>query len=193
MLLDRQRPLDPPSVTKTVSAPMRSAEELRTLLDEIGCLWFDGLSQAEIAKVLGISKGCVSGLVSRARARGNDVRFKSRPRPPRQTRQQRLEYDRRRYLRNHPAAKSRAVAAPVVEHSADWREAQPVTLLELRPATCRYPLNDPPRGRMHEEMLYCGRRVERGSWCAQCRELIYQPSARVGVRFVLPAIIKRPR
>ena len=121
--------LDRPN-TRPESAPIRSEDDRRLTLDSIGELWLDGKSLTEIAEVLGVKRGVVAGLVSRARIRG-DIRFRQRPRRPGQSRELRLELDRARKARRRmpelpslPSARPPADAAPVV-HSLERFAASP--------------------------------------------------------------------
>jgi hypothetical protein len=213
-LLDRQRPAIAEPTTK--AEPMRSEDELRRLLDSIAPLWLDGLTLTEVAEILGLRRGAVAGLISRARARNGDIRFAERPRPPRQTRQQRSEADRERYWRKRgglpPAPfRSASVDEASVGHSlsaaAVLEAREPETpdvgpqlglpLWELSDDMCRFPTNSTPVGKAID-LRFCGRTpIVRGQFCAVCAELAYlapaKRGAQTGGKFALRAVAVRPR
>ena len=185
-LLDRQRfVIAEPTATKAEPVPA-------LLIDSISELWASEASLRSIAAFLGIGRGAVAGFISRARKSG-DERFPARPPRP-GARQRRLQYDRERYRKAHPAAVRRAppieapivrepvVKAPVIESAPGVAVPEPqlnLLLWELPASACRYPtINVPVRS--GADMRFCGRRVEngRGVWCTQCRAIIYQPQTK---------------
>jgi hypothetical protein len=181
-------------VTKPESASARSADELRRIMDRIAALWLDGVTLTDIAAAMDVKRGVVAGLVSRARIRGDDVRFLQRPRPPRQTRQRRLEADRARYRRQHPSAARRAPLdkAPVVE-AAPLRPASApsgaVTFAELCVGQCKFVVNDAERS---SGFLFCAQPVEKlgANYCPEHAAKV-RSGAATGGKFVLKAISNR--
>jgi hypothetical protein len=146
----------------------------------------------------------VSGLISRARARGNDIRFAQRERRPGQTRQQRLELDRVRKARKRqglpPLSIARpladvapVVARPVVEaRETETPNIDPplnLPLWELEGGMCRFAVNEVPVGR-GLDLRFCGRPVVRGQFCEACASRAYDPkgAARRGGKFALPTV-----
>lgn len=108
------------------SSGARSESERADLLDEIAGLWL-GLSQRDIARKFDLKAGVISGIVMRARRRG-DERFPSRLNPAPKVRPARIR-------------KLKQIAAAPVPSLG--RIGAPVQFLLAVPGMCKFPLNSP--------------------------------------------------
>ena len=127
----------------------RDPTSLALLLDAIAARWLD-LSQREIAAKLGIAAGTVSGLVMRARRRG-DRRFPSRPNPGR------ISFEPRR---TKSKAKVRKVKPAAIVESEPEAEPLPVPFARLRAGQCKYVVN------ATKPFLFCAKPAPHGNYCA---------------------------
>jgi GcrA cell cycle regulator len=63
-----------------------------------------------------------------------------------------------------------ALSSPVADHVSDVRHAT-LTLVDLKPSSCRWVCNDPRDG-----ALYCGAKAIPGkAWCREHHAIVYQP------------------
>ena len=120
------------------SSGARSESERADLLDEIAGLWL-GLSQRDIARKFDLKAGVISGIVMRARRRG-DERFPSRLNPAPKVRPARIR-------------KLKQIAAAPVPSLG--RIGAPVQFLLAVPGMCKFPLNSPESGSVGSTMLCC--------------------------------------
>ena len=188
------RTLEHPPGPAADPPPTRSEDDLRRLLDQIAEMWLDGMSQAQVAEALQLSRGIVSGLISRARVRGDDVRFLSRPRPPRQPRARRLEADREHYRRQHPSAARRvAEIEALVVKELPLRPAPapsgPVSFAELQAGQCKFVVNDAERS---SGFLFCAQPVEKfgANWCPEHAAKV-RGGAGTGGKFILRSVTNK--
>ncbi len=160
-------------------------------------LWAEGLSASMVAaKIGGISRNSVIG---KSRRLGLPYRNpKNRHRSYVSKRQRRTTIPDRELLasRRHTKARIAATAELLAEQSLPalkamasiMRETETpkpvieitdymgVSLLDLTPLCCRWPLNDPPRG---EEFLFCGSPKRDGSvYCDEHHALAYEGKSR---------------
>lgn len=154
-------------------------------------LWLEGLSASQIAAELanGITRNAVIGKVHRLglSGRAKSVQSPGAPRAraatPRATPQQTRSTPVRTMtaapmmtrsataLALQPEAYAAPVERPVAEVVIPLSE--PVTIMELREAMCRWPLGDPAT----PEFRYCGGRSDVGApYCSHHSRIAYQPS-----------------
>jgi hypothetical protein len=144
--------------------PIREAQDLASLLDDIAERWTRGWTITQIGEELGLSRGAVVGVIARARKHADD-RFRLRLTAP----------------KPNPSPKAR-VLKPVDEAVGNRKPPRPppkpiesgqVLFLALRPGRCKFPLNSPERGRLWVEMMCCGAPVVRSgaNYCQQHAEI----------------------
>ena len=150
----------------------RDEAERALVLDQIAALWL-GQSQRQIARKLSLNAGTVSGLIMRARRRG-DARFPARPDPT---------------PRVKPPPRPRPLK-PRDETAGNVRPPKPIPFLLLRLGMCKFPVNAPERGSVGTTMLCCGAPVTRlgASYCVACTAKAKSASG-TGARFVRGAIV----
>ena len=155
----------------------RDEAERALVLDQIAALWL-GQSQRQIARKLSLNAGTVSGLIMRARRRG-DARFPARPDPT---------------PRVKPPPKPRPLK-PRDETAGNVRPPKPIPFLLLRPGMCKFPLNSPERGAVGATMVCCGAPIGRpgAAYCATCAEKAVATRGGGGAKFVLRAVAARGR
>ena len=158
--------------------------------------------------------GAILGQGAATAQKAGDLRFPSRPQPPGQTQELRLELDRIRKARKragppplrppapNPAPKVRVLKPAGAEVGnrrrvpATPEPPKPRLLIELRPNTCKFPVSDPPPGR-GGEMLFCSEPVARpgANYCGRHTEIARaRVNSSASSRFVLRAIaVARPR
>lgn len=150
-------------------------------VDQLRKLWMDGLSASQIANTLGegVTRNAVIGKVHRLGLSGrakapSSAKPRARTSQPRQTRTPRrsnggggvhgntaLAYSPRPYAPPRPAED---VVVPL---------SDPITIMELREDTCRFPLGDPST----PEFRYCGGKSEAGiPYCPFHNQIAYQPA-----------------
>lgn len=143
-------------------------------------LWTDGLSASQIAGELaeGITRNAVIGKVHRLGLSGRAKPAASlRPRPPKVVRQQPTIRTHVPMMRGNlafamaPQVMAVAQPRPVAEVVVPMNE--PVTIMELRESTCRWPIGDPAT----TEFRYCGGEaaIGQGPYCRFHSRLAYQP------------------
>jgi len=134
-------------------------------ISELTRLWNDGLSTAEIGKMLGISKNAVVGKAHRLRlaSRPSPIRRMAiRPSAPRVPREARLS--------SMPALPQTAAMSPMKASVVSAAAAQPqvrarveVPALQLSNQRCMWPVGHPGDGDFH----FCGERALVGKpYCA---------------------------
>ena len=145
-------------------------------------LWNDGLSASQIAGELaeGITRNAVIGKVHRLglSGRAKPVSSSHRPRPPKVVRPAPT-------IRTHiPAVRGNLAfsLAPRIEPAPQTRVYadvvvplnEPVTIMELRESTCRWPLGDPAV----PDFRYCGgdAPIGAGPYCRFHSRIAYQPT-----------------
>src|SRR5271165_2424964 len=122
--------------------PLRSVAKRAALLNRISRLWLEGQTQAAIARQLDTVPSAIAGIVARARQRGDD-RFVRRS-PGARPRESKPKM--RRVKPAEMAVGNRRPAAPVAvvrELDTPARRDGGLLLIDLRPAQCRFPVNDP--------------------------------------------------
>lgn len=149
-------------------------------VDQLRKLWMEGLSASQIANTLGegVTRNAVIGKVHRLGLSGRvKAPSSAKPRVRRsQSRQPRahrpnggggmhgntaLSYAPRPYTAPRPAED---VVVPL---------SDPITIMELREDTCRFPLGDPST----PEFRYCGGKSEAGiPYCPFHNQIAYQPA-----------------
>jgi GcrA cell cycle regulator len=137
-------------------------------IEALKALWLDGYSASQIAAEMGdLSRNAVIGKVNRLGV----LRSNKTARAPRT----RSEEKRRREERNHQLAVIRrrrreeiravlvAIVAsdPIPEPVAVAMPSAPITMTNLEPAHCRWPINDPRAADFH----FCGRPRTSGAYC----------------------------
>ena len=122
----------------------RDEAERALVLDQIAALWL-GQSQRQIARKLSLNAGTVSGLIMRARRRG-DARFPARPDPT---------------PRVKPPPRPRPLK-PRDETAGNVRPPKPIPFLLLRPGMCKFPLSRPAGGSWRNHGLLWG--SDRTAW-----------------------------
>lgn len=143
-------------------------------ITELTRLWNDGLSTAEIGKMLGISKNAVVGKAHRLRlsSRPSPIRRMAiRPAAPRVPRETRLS--------NMPSLPQTAAMTPAKSHMVASAPAQPPQQLRARieaPAPqlsnqrCMWPVGHPGENEFH----FCGERALVGKpYCASHCSVAY--------------------
>lgn len=142
-------------------------------IDRLKTLWLEGRTAEQIAADLknGITRSAVLGKVYRM---GLSAGRPARPpvRSPKPTRRTPTPAARCGKAPASPAALRRAttpVAMPA--RSIPDPEAGGLDLLSLRPCHCRWPYGDPRTG-----VVFCGRPVARGAYCAAHAEVGYRPA-----------------
>jgi GcrA cell cycle regulator len=146
-------------------------------VERLKSLWADGLSASQIAAELGgVTRNAVIGKVHRLGLSGRATTA-AKPRAPRPSRLQRSP-------RSATAGRFRhrgnlALASPEVDFIADEVEitaeivplARYLTLAELEPGSCRWPIGDPTSS----DFRFCGAPALPGqSYCGICARKAYQ-------------------
>lgn len=150
-------------------------------VEQLRKMWMDGLSASQIAGELGngITRNAVIGKVHRLGLSGRVKAASSAPSRPRvqQPRTPRNNIPRR------PAAgvqgntalafNYRPAPAPKPVEDVVVPMCEPVTIMELKEAMCRWPLGDPST----PEFRYCGGKSEVGvTYCPYHSRMAYQPA-----------------
>jgi hypothetical protein len=139
----------------------REQQDLARLRDKLAVHWAKGQTLGQIGAALGMSRGAIIGLISRARARGDD-RFRSRPTTPKP-----------KVHRLKPVDEAVGKRKPLRPPLPPPEPSRPVPFLLLRPGRRKFPLNSPERGRLWVEMMCCGAPVVRSgaNYCQQHAEI----------------------
>ena len=126
-------------------------------IEELRAFWDEGLATNEIGWRMGISKNAVIGKVHRLGLEG-------RPSPIKGSLPPREKLPGATRLRNKGPTNTLGVMAPV-------RRAPPMPhgMPALR-GTCQFPLWT---GRAPRPALFCGKPVVTGSWCPECRKVVF--------------------
>ncbi|WP_321503667.1 GcrA family cell cycle regulator [Breoghania sp.] len=157
-------------------------------IDRLKNLWAEGLSASRIAAELGgVSRNAVIGKVHRLGLSGRKTPVKKAAIPKRQIRKRNDVEDVTKTVAVRPAKNNRnavpAVAAdiepdlePEAENLSVTAEVIPMarylTLLELGPNTCRWPIGDPRL----PGFRFCGAPTVAGEvYCRTCAAKAYQP------------------
>ena len=136
--------------------------------DQLAELWAAGASLTDIGVKLGEFRSGIAGRIARARARG-DSRFAPRPVAPRKVRVIKPPGEsvgnRHRQVAAEPAPR-------------------PVTLVELRPGRCKFPVSDPPLGH-GSGMLFCAAPVTQlsANYCSRHAEIATRVSSSPSLPF----------
>jgi hypothetical protein len=136
------------------------------LVERVAKLWAENKSQRAIAVALGRSRGQISGLVDRARKRG-DGRFQPRPRAPGQS-----SRSRRRRAQAQKAADTAVTAPPVITPAViippviKAASKPPRRLVDLNYDECRFSCEE-----IDGIHYFCGRPGY--PWCLDHRPRIY--------------------
>jgi GcrA cell cycle regulator len=155
-------------------------------VERLKSMWMDGRSASEIARELGgVSRNAVIGKVHRLGLSGRQG-SRSKPaaaaKPGRKAaaRAQKPAVPARRpsHRNSGPALALRADPEPFVENVAVTGEVIPMTrnltLLELGPRTCRWPIGDP----QSPDFRFCGAPTESGQvYCSACSKKAYETRA----------------
>jgi GcrA cell cycle regulator len=153
-------------------------------VEQLSKLWMDGLSASQIANALGngITRNAVIGKVHRLGLSGR-VKAPSTAKPRVRSSQPRQPRSPRRSSGggggvhgNNALAYS---ARPNIQPAARPMEevvvpmSNPITIMELKETTCRFPLGDPAT----PEFRYCGGKSEIGvPYCPFHERIAYQPA-----------------
>lgn len=145
-------------------------------------LWMDGRSASEIARELGgVSRNAVIGKVHRLGLSGRQGST-SKPsvakpgrKPAARTQKPKVPARRPSQRSSGPALALRTDPEPVAENVAVTGEVIPMTqrltLLELGPHTCRWPIGDP----QSPDFRFCGAPTETGQvYCTACSKKGYE-------------------
>ena len=62
-----------------------------------------------------------------------------------------------------------------------------VTLADIEPDQCRYPLGGPKERAVH----FCGEKTDGGSWCHHHRAIVFQKPGQVGEIFRIPNLARQ--
>lgn len=131
----------------------------------------DGKPGSAIAESIGRSLGSVMGFLRR----NPDIRAARPPRPAISA-----EANRTKNVRGGKPAKvqarpkqdfavNRATASKFQDRSQPAPNSLMVSLLDLQPGDCKYPIGDP----RHEGFGFCGAEAGHGSYCQHHRALVY--------------------
>lgn len=163
-------------------------------IDAIKAVWQDGMSAAQIVAALphyGASRNAVIGVLHRHKSKLAGIHLRAfgdngqvKERKPRKSRVKPASE-----LRHHPRPKAErriAVVSPSIlfDHAPAIPIPEPtplaieapeplnLTLLELTGHTCKWPVNDPPKG--ENGHLFCGHETVDGKpWCSHHARLAY--------------------
>ena len=150
-------------------------------VEQLRKLWMDGLSASQIANTLGdgITRNAVIGKVHRLGLSGR-VKAPSQSKPRTRSSAPRASRAPRRSggavhgntaLAYHARAYAQPVTRPIEEIVVPM--SNPITIMELKEATCRFPLGDPQT----PEFRYCGGKSEVGvPYCPFHTRIAYQPA-----------------
>ena len=143
-------------------------------------LWKEGLSAAEIAKVLGgVTRNAVIGKVHRLRLSGrapaHGTPRKKAERKPKKTPLQRPVTQGATALKAKVEAAPAPQAKPAVASLVKTPQKGRITnIMELTRSTCRWPIGDPGE----EDFAYCGCQASTGSpYCEAHARMAYQQPA----------------
>lgn len=134
----------------------QAATDLTTLL------WADGKSASEISRALlgrlgfYASRNAVIGKVHRLRLPGRTMKRPSKATARKSSRQRAVVLPRRP---KPPPRLTKPVPIKPRPIAAEAPMSKNLTLMELTSQTCKWPVNDPPRG---EPFLFCGAAKESG-------------------------------
>lgn len=151
-------------------------------VEQLSKLWMDGLSASQIANQLGngVTRNAVIGKVHRLGLSGR-VKAPSTAKPrvrssqPRQPRAPRRSGGGGVHGNNALAYSQRPHAQPASRPMEDVvvPMSNPITIMELKETTCRFPLGDPSTA----EFRYCGGKSEAGvPYCPFHERIAYQPA-----------------
>ena len=153
---------------------------LNTKHQKVVELWNQNLTGTEIAKEMGLTRNAVLGLIFRLRSRGDvelrhDIPVELRkPQPPREPKPK-IEKPKKVKRENVVVFKPREVSLPKFRPDPAQivmefvMPANPITLMELGPNSCRYILSvDTPVG-----AVYCGEPKAIKSYCMHHASLCY--------------------
>ena len=150
-------------------------------VEQLRKMWMDGLSASQIAGELGngITRNAVIGKVHRLGLSGRVKTMSSAPSRPRvqQPRAPRNPAPRRPSNgvigSNAIAFNFRPAPAPKPIEDVVVPMCEPVTIMELKEAMCRWPLGDPAT----PEFRYCGGKSDIGvTYCPYHSRMAYQPA-----------------
>jgi GcrA cell cycle regulator len=134
-------------------------------INEFRDLWAAGLTAAQIAAQLGVTRNAVLGKRMR-------LKLPERLRAPPATARNR---PKRLYARKYPSIKYRERPAEVVFEVA---QSVPCSLIELDTTRCHWPVGEPENPDFH----FCGGAAECGSYCGFHYRVAYQKPVAKGVR-----------
>jgi hypothetical protein len=146
------------------------------MIDQIAELWQAGRTQSEIAREIAATPSTVSGLIARARARG-DNRFEARP-PALRPKPKTARWSRAvgsRTAKSRPAGRVMAETAPKPQRASP----EPVPFALLWYGQCKWPTNDAPPGRI-DLLLFCGKAIVPGVPYCESHARIARPSEASG-------------
>jgi len=150
-------------------------------VEQLRKLWMEGLSASQIANTLGdgVTRNAVIGKVHRLGLSGRvKAQTPSKPRtrsaqPSRQSSRPPRRPAGAIQGANALAYAPRALAAPEPAADVVVPMSTPVTIMELKEDTCRFPLGDPSS----PDFRYCGAKSELGvPYCPFHTRLAYQPA-----------------
>lgn len=131
-------------------------------IDRLKTMWAEGMTASQIALALGqVTRNAVIGKVHRLGLSGRVTA--ARPERPRAATQPR------------PQVRVAQIAAPtpVIEEPLEPMPGDPVTVLSLSGAMCKWPLGDPSK----PDFRFCGRKSKAGApYCEHHSRMAYQPA-----------------
>lgn len=151
-------------------------------VEQLRKLWMDGLSASQIAGQLGsgVTRNAVIGKVHRLGLSGrvktpSTAKPRSRSTQPRQPRTPRRSGGGGVHGNNALAYQSRPYAQPAMRPLEEIvvPMSNPITIMELKETTCRFPLGDPST----PDFRYCGGKSDAGiPYCPFHTRIAYQPA-----------------
>jgi hypothetical protein len=136
---------------------MREYKGVRKMTEEkrqqIVSMWQDGIAASKIGDKIGISRNSVIGVVHRLRASGADLS---------------------RHSENRVVKKKAKKTESIILKMGAVEMPEGITLLELKYMSCRYIVSEEKAA----TVLYCGKHIDKASYCKDHYKLCYQPIRR---------------